>query len=422
MDDLRYTDVFVPGGYPRHTYNPRSNLKLESSVGEALENLCKLVTVTGHTKSGKTVLVRKVLPRENSIWIDGGVIGTEEDFWTTIIDQLELFQTSESSQSKETSMEAAVSAKGGANVVVAKGEAEVKGSLRTTRGGSSVKSRVVSSRTVAVSGLKKAGRAIVIDDFHFLPRDLQGDVIRALKPLVFEGLPVVIIAIPHRRYDAIKVEREMTARILPVTIPSWSVDELKFIPETGFPLLHATITRSTINILANHSIGSPHLMQEFCRGICKAHGVTTSFENTPADLDMSSLEQIFVDTAETIGRPIFEKLARGPRQRKDRIPRKLKSGLEVDIYVLVLHALSHLKPDLVTLEYEDLRAAIRDVSTQGPRPPQLHEISRVLKHMSEIAATDQSSTPVIDFDEKEKVLHLTDPFFAFYLRWGSLSG
>ena len=53
--------------------------------------------------------------------------------------------------------------------------------------------------------------------------------------------------------------------------------------------------------------------------------------------------------------------------------------------------------------------------------PQLHEVSRVLKHMSTIAATDQSSTPVIDFEDDEKKLHITDPFFAFYLRWGNLA-
>jgi hypothetical protein len=41
--------------------------------------------------------------------------------------------------------------------------------------------------------------------------------------------------------------------------------------------------------------------------------------------------------------------------------------------------------------------------------------------MASIAATDQSSTPVIDFEEEEKKLHITDPFFAFYLRWGNSS-
>ncbi|MDE2099771.1 MAG: hypothetical protein KGL39_21135 [Patescibacteria group bacterium] len=70
--ELKYTDIFVPGGYPNYTYNPREALKLEGKVGSVLENLCKLVVVTGHTKSGKTVLVQKILPRKDAIWIDGG--------------------------------------------------------------------------------------------------------------------------------------------------------------------------------------------------------------------------------------------------------------------------------------------------------------------------------------------------------------
>lgn len=419
MADLRYTDVFVPGGFPRHTYNPRLGLQLEKNVRQALDNLCKLVTVTGHTKSGKTVLVRKVLPRNEVIWIDGGVIGAEEDFWTIIINQLELFQTSDTSQSEGTSAEASASAKGGVSVVVAKGEAEVRGSSGTTRNKSSSRSRVVTSRAVAVLGLRDAGRAVVIDDFHYLPRDLQGNLVRVLKPLVFDGLPVVIIAIPHRRYDAIKVEKEMTARILPVTIPSWTNDELEFIPKTGFSLLQGQVSAGTTDRLAEESLGSPHLMQEFCRAICRTHDISTSFENNSADLDEAGLEKVFIDTADTIGRPIFEKLARGPRQRTDRISRMLKTGEQVDIYGLILHALAHRRPGLETLEYEDLRSALREVSAQDI--PQLQEVTRVLKHMSEIAATDQSSTPVIDFDEDEKVLHVTDPFFAFYLRWGNLS-
>jgi hypothetical protein len=360
-----------------------------------------------------------MLPREDHVWVEGGVIGHEEDFWSTVIDQLNLFQDLETSS--ETSTEAELSAKGktGANFFVAKGEAEVGGSYALGRSAAESQSRSVSSRIIALKGLNEARRALVIDDFHYLPRELQGGIVRAVKPLVFDGVPVVIIAIPHRRYDAVKVEREMTGRIMPVEIPAWSTGELAFIPKTGFHLLNATIPSSLIEYLANESIGSPHLMQEFCRSICRALGITEAFGGMVGDLDEDRLKTVFHETAETIGRPIFEKLARGPRQRTDRIQRKLKSGEEVDIYGLVLHGLAHLRPGLITLEYEDLRSAIREVAAEDP--PQLHEVARVLKHMSEIAATDQSSTPVIDFDEEEKVLHVTDPFFAFYLRWGSLT-
>lgn len=414
----KYTEVFVPGGFPRYTYNPRLSLQIESKVRQVLDNLCKLVTVTGHTKSGKTVLVRNVLPREDAIWIDGGGIGQEDDFWHTVIAQLDLFQTTETSESRESSAEFSAKGSMGANFFVAKGEAEVGGSLASTRGKGDSRSRTVSARVTALTGLRKAKVPVVVDDFHYLPRDLQGGLVRALKPLIFDGHPVVIIAIPHRRYDTVKVEKEMTGRILPVEIPSWTRTELDFIPETGFQMLKGSMSAAVTSRLANESIGSPHLMQEFCRAICRTHGIDDSFGRRSADLGDRELQRVFAETAETIGRPIFEKLAKGPRQRSDRIPRALKGGGEVDIYGLVLHALAHLRPDLVTLEYEDLRVAIRAVSAQDA--PQLQEVARVLKHMSDIAATDQSSTPVIDFDEVEKRLHITDPFFAFYLRWGNL--
>ncbi|MCB2201747.1 ATP-binding protein [bacterium] len=418
MDALRYSDVFVPGGFPRLTYNPRMELQLETSIQQVTENLCKLVPVTGHTKSGKTVLVRSILPREEAIWVDGGGVGAEEDFWTTIIGQLDLFQETESTNETESTGELSATGKAGTNVFVAKVEGEIGGAFSTSDRTAKTKARSVSSRVTALSGLRDAERALVIDDFHYLPRALQGDLIRALKPLIFDGLPVVIIAIPHRRYDAVKVEKEMTGRILPITIPSWGADELMFIPDTGFPLLRGKLSTELSRRLANESIGSPHLMQEFCRAICRLNSTPSDFNGRSADPSEEQMENVFRDTAETIGRPIFEKLARGPRQRSDRISRQLKSGETVDIYGLVLHALAHLRPGLETLEYEVLRVALREVSANDP--PQLHEVSRVLKHMSDIAATDESSTPVIDFDEEEKRLHVTDPFFAYYLRWGRL--
>lgn len=415
---LRYQDVFVPGGFPRHTYNPRVDLQLEQRLSEVKDNLCKLVTVTGQTKSGKTVLARKILPPEETIWIDGGVVSQEDDFWHVIIEQLQLFQSAEKESSEETASKIGAKGKAEANFFIAKGSGEISAELQKTHSTSASGSRTVSSRVVALRGLRASNIPLVVDDFHYIPREMQGSIIRALKPLIFDGLPVVIIAIPHRRYDALKVEKEMTGRISPIDIPTWSEAELHFISDTGFGLLNYEVSPDFNSHLSSEAIGSPHLMQDFCRGVSKLIGVERKSKIEGLEVTTDQVERVFRDVAETIGRPIFEKLARGPRQRTDRLQRELKSGRTVDIYQLVLHGLAHIRPGLVSLEYEDLRTAIKDVS--GAQIPQLHEVARVLKHMATIAATDQSSTPVIDFEDEEKKLHITDPFFAFYLRWGDL--
>jgi hypothetical protein len=88
MAALKYSEIFVPGGFPRHTYNPRATLQLEQKLMEVRENLCKLVTVTGHTKSGKTVLTRKVLPPEDCVWIDGGLVGFRPELWEQALERV----------------------------------------------------------------------------------------------------------------------------------------------------------------------------------------------------------------------------------------------------------------------------------------------------------------------------------------------
>src|ERR1017187_1363556 len=342
----------------------------------------------------------------------------QDDFWQVVIEQLDLFQSTGTEEKKETASKLGGKGSAGANFLVAKGSVEIGAEIGTSRASSAVHGRTVSSRVAALRGLANAKTALVIDDFHYVPRDLQGGIIRALKPLIFDGLPVVIIAIPHRRYDAVKVEKEMTGRISPIDIKTWSPSELTFIPRVGFDLLKYDVPSATCASLASEAIGSPHLVQEFCRGICRLLQTETAKVRSNLNVSEKQLDSVFQDTAETIGRPIFEKLARGPRQRSDRVQRELRDGETVDIYQLVLHGLAHLRPGLVSIEYEELRGAIREVSAS--QIPQLQEVARVLKHMATIAATDQSSTPVIDFEDEEKKLHITDPFFAFYLRWGEL--
>ena len=414
---MRYSEIFVPGGFPKHTYNPRATRQLEERLNEVADNLCKLTTVTGHTKSGKTVLVRGTFPPEDSIWIDGGVISEEEDFWSSIIEQLSLFQGTEEGASLEKMSEIGAEGTTEVNFLVAKGSGKIGGKLGSVRSNHKTSNRKVSSRVTALAGLRSSGLPLIIDDFHYIPREMQGSIVRALKSPIFDGLPVILIAIPHRRYDALKVEKEMTGRLHPIEIPLWEPEELAFIPEQGYPLLNCIISKSVITSFTKESIGSPHLIQDFCRTLCRHLGINVKQDQMTIEPSLNVLEGVYNEVAETIGRPIFEKLARGPRQRTDRMIRKLKDGREVDIYGLILHALAHIKPALITLEYEDLRAAIREVTVDAP---QLHEVARVLRHMASIAASDESSTPVIDFEEEEKVLHITDPFFAFFLRWGNI--
>jgi hypothetical protein len=402
------------------TYYARDGRELEGTLKSAKNNLCKLVVVTGPTKSGKTVLVKTIFPQSEVVWLDGGLIRSEDDFWREVSSALEVVTEVVQTTSRENSVGG--DAKGSIKVpnLFSSLPIEAQGSVShiRKRARTITVKRQVGDKSGAIKILRAEKTPIVIDDFHYLSRPLQGGIVRALKSVIADGCPVVFIAIPHRRYDVVKVEREMTGRFMPMNIPVWSTDELENIPRVGFPLLNVTVEERIVLEFSKQAIGSPHLMQEFCRALCVSRGITdtTTFsKNVQYD---NGFDDLFKKVAESTGRTMFDKLKRGPSQRTDRIQRYLKNGTNTDIYGLVLLALASMKPGLSAIGYEELRSAIRDIGRDAP--PQKHEVSNVLDHMSKISSSDESSTPVIEWDKEERVLHVTDPFFAYYLRWGLL--
>ena len=71
---------------------------------------------------------------------------------------------------------------------------------------------------------------------------------------------------------------------------------------------------------------------------------------------------------------------------------------------------------MTPVRWIDLRRGLQEVLVDEP---QQHEVTRVLEKMDEIAK-EREGEPVIDYIKKQGELHLVDPFFRFYLRWGSL--
>ncbi|WP_156372841.1 hypothetical protein [Deinococcus sp. Leaf326] len=63
MNKYLLRNVFVAGGEPSLTYNPRENLSLEEKIRDYLEERSRILSISGPTKSGKTVLVRRIIPK-----------------------------------------------------------------------------------------------------------------------------------------------------------------------------------------------------------------------------------------------------------------------------------------------------------------------------------------------------------------------
>jgi len=361
-----------------------------------------LLSVSGPTKTGKTVLLKRFF--RDAIWLSGGALETAEEFWASICDELEVFTEVDLMASSGEEHSAGV--EGGVNAGVVSGGGSVADTGTVSRSISRGRSRSVKS--AARLALSESKPVVIIDDFHYLPQPEQLKIVRGVKDLIFEGLPVILIAVPHRAYDAVRVEKEMTGRVDSIALGQWDDVDLKQIAVQGFAALELDAADSVLDRLATESFGSPHLMQTHCLA------ATRSASTTPVRVEVENWEDFFRARAAAASKKAFDLLKQGPRQRNDRNIRRLKDGLDTDIYGAVLAAIASTGPR-TALQYEDIRAALRTVLASDL--PQRHEVTNILDQMTKIAREKIEGEPVLEYDNEYSTLYIADPFFAYYLRW-----
>lgn len=412
---MKATEIFISGGLPTITYNPRTHLDIENKLVDYINTGYKLISITGPTKSGKTVLCTKLIPQENCVFLSGGAITNENDFWESILNELDIEIDDSITKSDSKSIEEGGEIEAGIDVGLFKlgAKAGDKETLGSEVAKTSIKIRSIKLK--ALNSLQELNIALLIDDFHYIDTELQKIIVRALKQPIFRGLRVIILAVPHRAFDALRVETEMTGRVIQLPIPLWNLDELKEIGTKGFDKLNANCPETVIERMALESYGSPHLMQEFCLRLCKLNGLNETHIGEKINLPEPDYDDFFTNIVSTISSKVaFERLAKGPRQRADRVQRELANGETVDIYTATLHGIAETGPK-TEISYEELRSSLRKVLAENI--PQGHEITRVLSKMDEIAKEELHGEPVIDWDRENTKLYISDPFFAFYLKW-----
>lgn len=409
---LKVSSVFVPGGLPTFTYLERRSLGLEQRLGDYLEERHRILSLSGPTKAGKTVLLRSQI--RNGLWLSGGTIYTIDDVWNGICDQLDLITEFDTADTLEETAEHSNTVGGSAKPfgVGADYEHASTEGLRTTKEYRQHRER--SAKDAAERELRTLAFTLIIDDFHYIDPPTQLAIVRALKSLVFDGLAVIVASVPHRAYDTVRVEKEMTGRVEQLQIPVWQPGELAGIANEGFAALNIADPTKIAQKLSIEAFGSPHLMQDFGLQICKSQGIRVRPE-AEVELEPPVWVPFFRSRATAASKTAYDLLARGPRQRTDRKPRTRKDGFVTDIYGAVLTAIASTGPR-TTITYEQLRAALRDVLSD--EPPQRHEVTRVLDEMCRIARDQIEGEPVIDYDSEYSVLHISDPFFAYFLKWG----
>lgn len=144
-------DVFVPGGRPTVTYQSRS--ELEGRLSDHLDfGGNEILSISGPTKTGKTVLVRHVV--SDALVIEGGQLGSFDDFCSAILDHFDV--PTEVQRSANEEILDGMDRTGRVNVGVASVDQKNASSTKTASG---VNTKAVRSPSVATKEALSSGES-----------------------------------------------------------------------------------------------------------------------------------------------------------------------------------------------------------------------------------------------------------------------
>jgi len=125
---MKAKDVFTPGRFPTYTYVDDHLIERGQQLSDALDDGSMLVSISGPSKSGKTVFVEHLLGKENLIQITGAGIRATDELWVRVFDIIGTPITHATMSGGTVSGTVGLKGSAEANIMVAKGKGEISGS------------------------------------------------------------------------------------------------------------------------------------------------------------------------------------------------------------------------------------------------------------------------------------------------------
>ena len=417
MAPLKTSDVFTPSGYPQYTYVKRDSLHHERLVEEWAAQSTQIASVSGPSKAGKTVLVQRVIGESNLVTVSGATVRTADQLWERVLDwygephatTASTVTTNTETTSREHAGQLGIS---GTSASHRRGQGEAHAEAETVQ--ATVNRRGLPQ---VVAELAKTPTTILLDDFHYVPVAIQGDVAQQLKDAASRGVRICVASVPHRADDVVRALPELRGRVLSSDLDYWSRRDLLEIPRLGLPLLNLEFDHTSLNMFATEAAGSPQLMQTICLWASHHVGVRETIEPFKAvTLDETSRKEIlFLSSCVVDFRSLVRALTSGPKVKTgERRTYRHSDGRSGDVYLTLMRAIA-MEPKL-TIPYSDLQDRLEKLC-KGANP----DGSSVVNACTRIAQIAQGFAPAtgpsLEWDEQAQTIVIHDPYLLFYLRW-----
>jgi len=410
--------VFTPGFLPEYTYNDREQLKLEQRLSEAIATRGFICSVSGPSKSGKTVLCESVIGKDKMLLVTGGGISDESIFWQKVRKKLQLpLSRSISTQNTQSSQLTGKSEAGLQIPLLFNAKGGIDGSLSRGQSQGETNQYDGPDGTELLEFIGQNGYKLVVDDFHYIGKNVQQSLAEQFKEAARLGTVIVVVSVTHRSDDAIRANPDLRGRVSSIDIPYWENQELRVIADKGFPLLKLQPEPALIDRFVSESVSSPQLMQAICLQFCRDIGCNeTQPIMAPVDLNQEQLGVLLRNTTSLANcKTAFDIIVTGPKPRgTERKIHYLNDGKSGDVYYVILKSLAYGDP-VLTLSYANIKDRIESLVPNDP--PRGVGIVQALQQMGKAVEEKLGEDRVLEWDDEKEFLNVPDPYFIYYLRW-----
>jgi hypothetical protein len=354
---MRATEVFTPGKLPEVTYIDDHLKQRAEILNDALDQGAAVISLSGPSKSGKTVFIEKTIGKERLIQVTGAGVTDSAKLWDRVFDIIGTPVAKK--QTTQSAFEGTIGGKlgGEAGILVsAKGEVSATGKWQKQE--AVQEDMTIDYLQLLIRELQGTGLVVFIDDFHYIPKEVQIEVSNQIKEAVRNNVIFVVASVPYHSDDAVRANPDLRGRMIKLDFDYWKEDELCKIANKGFGALNAMASPAYVQALASEAAGSPQLMQSLCLGTCFENDLREKAVATKQlASDNAAIAKVCTRTvASSDYSSTVAKLKDGPKTRgQERKSYLTKSQDVLDVYPLILRAIA-LDPPELTQRYPNLHA------------------------------------------------------------------
>jgi hypothetical protein len=261
----------------------------------------------------------------------------------------------------------------------------------------------VSDIVLALNGL---GRLVfVLEDFHYIPDDVQKQFSNDFKGIVENSSCIFIIVGAWASGNRMTLYNgEMAQRITSVRADEWSTEQLREVIGKGEDLLNIEFAEEVKEILITECRGNVSILQEICSRVCYKNNVKKT-QKKKIMIDGGCLDEE------------IKKVIGGYDERYRNFIRDYCAGKKNKLHIRkrILNVIFNTDVNRLVegISYADL---VEEINKKFPAPINSGNITQALNTMVEVQRKKNIRPVVIGYDRPGNRLVVLDPTFITWLR------